>query len=329
MARQYIKLRAKPTQRPREDLWPYIDWFIENMDADKIVEVGKHSSDGIGFAEMLEYLKQKHPDLKWSSSWSTEANELLNQWEGSIEQDSETSLEIDYPGGPEEIQEATITLSHQAFWPVKDIIVDEDTHRLRWEIGNDAESIAADTLYPNPTVHSAEVFARGVQDSQAAMIRIELVWARTFEPDDIDDEETVKPELEDLESFLQELAEISGWLASPNAAPDDAGFDYNGFHEEVQEKLEALGVYRDLAGEIDAEEERDLPGQLGLPGIDAPRAMTPEQKAEEEHYLDQIYATTVPAVRREYQRRLDALRRSLELPLQESRIIQRWSTIIK
>ena len=286
------QIKGKANAAPKEDLWPYIDWFLENMGADKIVEVGKHSSDGIGFAEMLEYLKQKHPDLKWSSSWSTEANELLNQWEPSIQQDSQTSLEIDYPGGPEEVQEATIILRHQAFWPVKDIIVDEETHRLRWEIVQDAEKIAADTLYPNPTVHSADVFARGVQDSQAAMIRIELVWARTFEPDDIDDEETVQPELEDLETFLQDLTNISDWLTSPIAAHEDDQFDYNSFHEEVQEKLEALGVYRDLAGEIDAEEKRDS-AQMDLPL---------RQSAGEMDY---------------------------DYGLSESRIIQRWSKIIK
>ena len=73
------------------------------------------------------------------------------------------------------------------------------------------------------------------------MIRIELDWARTFEPDDIDDEETVQPELEDLETFLQDLTNISDWLTSPIAAHEDDQFDYNSFHEEVQEKLEALG----------------------------------------------------------------------------------------
>jgi len=160
------------------------------------------------------------------------------------------------------------------------------------------------------------------------MLRVDMVWDEDFQPND-DEEETVKSELDRLDSYLIEIAEISGYLVSDEAAPEEAEFDYNAFHEGIQKKLEAYGVYRDLAGEIDAEKERARSDQLGLPGIDAPRAMTPEEKAEEEHYLDQIYATTVPAVRREYQRRLDALRRSLELPLQEQRIIQRWSRIIK
>jgi hypothetical protein len=152
------------------------------------------------------------------------------------------------------------------FWPVKDIIVDEDTNRLRWEITRYAQNIANDTLYPNPNLQgsTATVFPRGVEDSRAAMIRLELVWARIFEPDDINDEESVKTELEYLERFLEDLTNISGWLTSPTAAHEGDEFDYNSFHEEVQEKLEALGVYRDLAGEIDAEEKRDR-AQMDLP----------------------------------------------------------------
>ena len=48
----------------------------------------------------------------------------------------------------------------------------------------------------------------------------------------------------------------------------------------MEERLEAYGVYRDVAGEIDAEDERNKAAQM-------------------------------------------------ELPLQESRIIQRWQQIIK
>jgi hypothetical protein len=164
---------------------------------------------------------------------------------------------------------------------VKDIIVDEDTQRLRWDIKQDAQSIADDTLYPNPRIQQlADVFARGVQDSQTAMIRVELIWEDSFEPRDDGDEKSIKEELEQLDKYLAEIEEIAGHLVSTQAAPEDAGFDYNGFFEGVIARLEAYGVYRDIAGEIDAEDEADDPGQM-------------------------------------------------ELPLQEQRIIQRWSRIIK
>ena len=273
------QIKGKANKAPKKDLWPYVDWFIENMGVDRITESGQHSSDPEGFAQMLAYLGNKHEDVKFKESWIAEADELLNQFEPTIETDSQTFLELDYAAEGED-GEVGVVLRHQAFWPVKDIIVDEDTHRLRWEIKQDAQEYANDTLYPNPRVTSADVFARGVQDSQAAMLRIELHWSDSFEPEDLEDEEQVKHEIERLLEFLDEIQHISKWLVSSQAAPEDAEFDYNAFHEKVQKRLEAYGVYRDLAGEIDAEDERDRSDQM-------------------------------------------------ELPLQESRIIQRWSKIIK
>ena len=273
------QIKGKANKAPKKDLWPYIDWFIENMGVERVTEMGMHSDDAPGFMEMMTYLAEKHEDVKFKESWTEEADELLNQFEPTIDTDSQTFLELDYAseGGDGEVG---VVLRHQAFWPVKDVIVDEETHRLTWEIKQDAQAYADDTLYPNPRVESADVFARGVQDSQAAMLRIELYWSDSFEPEDIENEEHVKHELERLLEFLDEIQHISKWLVSSQAAPEDAEFDYNEFHEKVQKRLEAYGVYRDLAGEIDAEDEIDKSGQL-------------------------------------------------DLPLQEQRIIQRWSKIIK
>ena len=271
------QVKGTANKAPKKDLWPYIDWFIENADVKRILETGMHSDDGLGFAEMGEYLKEKHPDVKFEDSWVDEATELLEQFAPTMESDSQTSQEVNWPSlGDEDVN---FKVLHQAFWPVKDIIVDEETHRLRWDIKQDAQSIADDTLYPNPRVHSVDVFARGVQDSEAAMIRVELVWEDNFEPTDTEDEEDVKDELGRLTEFLDEMQDVSGYLVSTTAAPEEAEFDYNQFHERVQKRLEEYGVYRDVAGEIDAEEERG--------------------------------------------------RTQMDLPLQEQRIIQRWSKIIK
>ena len=285
------QIKGKANMAPKEDLWTYIDWFIENMGVERVTEFGLHSDDGGGFFEMMTYLENKHEDVKFKESWTAEADELLNQFEPTIDTDSQTFLELDYASEGED-GEVGVILRHQAFWPVKDIIVDEDTHRLRWEIKQDAESIANDTLYPNPRVTSANVFARGVQDSQTAMLRIEFHWSDSFEPEDLDNEEQVKHEIERLLEFLDEIQHISKWLVSSTAAPEEAEFDYNEFHEAVQKRLEAYGVYRDLAGEIDAEEERDR-AQMDLPL---------RQSAGEMDY---------------------------DYGLSESRIIQRWSKIIK
>jgi hypothetical protein len=276
--RTVYQIKGKANEAPKPDLWPYIDWFIENAGVERIVETGMHSSDGVGFAEMLAYLEEKHPNVKFKDSWVAEATELLEQFAPSMESDSQTFQEVDWPSL--DSPEVGFVLRHQAFWPVKDVIVDEETHRLRWEVRHDAQSIADDTLYPNPRIRTVDVFARGVQDSEAAMLRVEMVWSDSFEPRDDGDERSVKEEIERLLEFLDEMQHISKWLVSPNAAPEEANFDYNGFWERIQKRLEEYGVYRDVAGEIDAADERDKSDQM-------------------------------------------------ELPLQESRIIQRWSKIIK
>ena len=260
--RTVYQIKGKANQAPKQDLWPYIDWFIENADVERITEEGMHSSDPAGFDEMIAYLRQKHPNVKFEDSWVSESTELLEQFAPTMENDSQTTQEVDWPSlGDESVN---FKVLHQAFWPVKDIIVDEETNRLRWEIRQDAQSIADDTLYPNPRITTVDVFAKGVQDSQAAMIRVEMVWEDNFEPTDTEDEEEVKQELGRLTVFLDEMQDVSGLLTSPTAAPEEAEFDYNGFHERVQKRLEEYGVYRDLAGEIDAEDERDKSDQMDL-----------------------------------------------------------------
>ena len=276
--RTVYQIKGKANQAPKEDLWPYIDWFIENADVERITEEGMHSSDPSGFDEMIAYLEEKHPNVKFKDSWVAEATELLEQFAPTIESDSQTFQEVDWPSL--DSPEVGFVLRHQAFWPVKDVIVDEDTHRLRWEVRHDAQNIADDTLYPNPRIRTVDVFARGVQDSEAAMLRVEMVWSDSFEPRDDGDERSVKEEIERLLEFLDEMQHISKWLISPNAAPEEAEFDYNGFWLGIQLRLEEYGVYRDVAGEIDAKDARDKSDQM-------------------------------------------------DLPLQESRIIQRWSKIIK
>ena len=275
------QIKAKANKAPPQDLYPYIDWFIENMGVKMIEEKGSHSSDGLGFAEMLGYLKEKHPDVKFGGAWISEATELIDQYAPGFEADSQTDQEVEYPSMGS--LAVSFMVKHQAFWPVKDIIVDEDTTRLRWQIKQDAQSIVEDTLYPNPRVVSADVFPRGVQDSQSAMLRLELEWFDSFEPDDPDYEEDVEEALARLTNYLDEMQEVSEYLVSTTAAPEGAEFDYNGFWEGVQERLEALGVYRDVAGEEDRQTKRDQEEEAG----------------------------------------------QLRLPLEESRIVQRWSKIIK
>ena len=292
------QIKAKGNRAPTKELWPYIDWFLENMDVTQVREVGQHSDDGIGFAEMLGHLKQKYGkegtgQVKFDDSWVDEATELLEQYAPDFGRDDQTSVDVSWPSVGDE--EVTFTLKHQAFFPVKDVIVDEDTHRLRWEVRQDAQSIADDTLYPNPRIRTVEVYARGKEDSRSAMLGISMAWGGLFFAND-ENEDDVKSELVELDSFLSEMSEISDYLISNTEAPEEAEFDYNEFYERIEKRLEAYGVYRDIAGEEDRETERQRDADRGQ--IDLPL----RQSAGEMDY---------------------------DYGLSESRIIQRWSKLIK
>ena len=260
------QVKGKANKAPAEDMYPYIDWFIENMGVEQIVEDGMHSSDDAGFAKMAEYLQRKHPDVKFEDSWISEATEVLEQFAVGMESDSQTSQEVSWPSPGDE--EVNFLVLHQAFWPVKDIIVDEDTARLRFKVKEEAYFIAERAFIPLPRIRSVDVFARGVQDSKAAMLRIELTWSESFRPYDANDEQDVAEEIGRLTNFLAEMEEVSAYLVSSNAAPEEAEFDYNEFWEGIQEKLEEYGVYRDVAGEEDEQTKRDREeeeGQQRLP----------------------------------------------------------------
>jgi len=280
------QIKGRMNEPPKEDLWPYVDWFIENMGVEEVKETR---------SPMLKYLEEKHPDLQWGNRWAAQADELLDQYEAGIETDDQTDLELSYTGeGDIDHQaEVGVNLTHQAYWPILDKVLEEDTDKLVWEITQDAKSLADDTLYPNPSHVRAAVFRRGEQDSRTAMLRIEMWWSKSFEPVDPEDQASVDKQLEHLRDFLEEMEMISGYLISTESAPEDAEFDYNGFWEGVEKRLQEYGVFRDVAGEIDAEDERDDAGQMELPL---------RQSAGEMDY---------------------------DYGLSESRIIQRWSQIIK
>ena len=260
------QIKAKANKAPTQDMWPYIDWFIENMGVEMVDEKGLHSSDGIGFAEMLEYLKQKHPDVKFEDSWITKATELIDMEASSFAFDSQTDQEVEYPS----MGSLTVSfmVKHQAFWPVKDVVVDEANPHDLSVVRNAARRSARLALNPRPQIRDVSIFPRGVQDSKSAMIRVELEWVESFEPEDIDYQEDVAEELARLSNYLDEMREVSAYLVSDEAAPEEAEFDYNGFWEGVQAVLESYGVYRDVAAEEDRQLKRDqeeAAGQQRLP----------------------------------------------------------------
>ena len=255
------QIKGKANDPPKEDLWPYIHWFIENSAVAKIVE-----TEG---SEMLDYLQEKHPGVQFGdepSTWAVEADALLDAFEGEVEGDSHTDVELDLAADGDD-EEVGVTLVHNAFWPLLDKVAEEDpqSDRLEWDIKLDAQTIADETLYPNPHVSAATIFPRGVQDSRAAMLRIKMIWSRSFEPEDLENEESVMSAVDKLNSFLDEMKDIAEQLMSHTYDPDEEEFNYNGFWEGVERRLKEYGVYRDIAGEIDAADARDRSSQMELP----------------------------------------------------------------
>jgi len=283
------QIKGRANQPPKEDLWPYVEWFIENMGVQSIVEAP---------SPIMDHFEEKYPELLVGNRWASHADELLDQYEAGIETDTQTFLELDYAAEGDD-DEVGVILRHQVFWPVLDKVVHEDPEpdRLEYEIKQDAQSLAEDVLYPNPRVRSATLFPRGTQDSRTAMLRIELLWSESFEPLDHEDAEEVDKQLERLHGFLEEMEEISGYLVSTQSAPEDANFDYNAFWEGIEARLKEYGVYRDVAGEIDAEDERHSSPQMELP-------LQESKQGHPDWFGQQI------------------LKR-------EARIIQRWQQIIK
>ena len=87
------QVKGKGNTAPKKDLWPYVDWFIENMGVEKFLETGQHAQISEGFDEMLEYFDEKHPDIKLKNSWAKEATELLDEF-SSIDEDSQTTWRL-------------------------------------------------------------------------------------------------------------------------------------------------------------------------------------------------------------------------------------------
>jgi len=63
------QIKGKANSAPGSDLWSYIDWFIENMGVEKVVEKGggwhPFTDDGAG---ILDYLQEKHPGVQFADS---------------------------------------------------------------------------------------------------------------------------------------------------------------------------------------------------------------------------------------------------------------------
>jgi len=282
------QIKGKANKAPDENWWPHIDWFIKNMGVDRIQESG-HFKDPEAFEKMLAYLAEKNPDLDWGAGFAEQMEEIILQWEPDIEVDHETNFDYEiYDDG----LGLEVSLTHYMHFPVKRSFYEEfrsnqSDSEVLWKFHQLALEDSV-LFIPKPSIQGPRsatryLFAKGEVDSETDMLRLILNFSQDFGgPQDQERAET----LEALDDYLGKLAKLSEHFVSTGTAA------YNEYYNDLEEYLVEAGVSRDIAGEIDAEKERDR-AQMDLPL---------RQSAGEMDY---------------------------DYGLSESRIIQRWHKIIK
>ena len=282
------QIKGKLNNAPDEKWWPHIAWFIENMGVESIEEGGHGSRDDDGFRKMLTYLAEKFPDLKRGTGFSEAMEEIILQWEPDIEVDHETNFDYEiYDDGVG----LEVSLTHYMHFPVKQSFYEkfkgnQNSSEVLWKFHQlaleDSVLFIPKPLIQGPGSATRYLFAKGEIDSETAMLRLILNFGQDFGgPQNQERAET----LEALDAYLEKLAKLSEHFVSTGTAA------YNEYYNDLEEYLTEAGVWNDIAGEIDAERDRD--GQMDLPL---------GQSAGEMDY---------------------------DYGLSESRIIQRWHKIIK
>ena len=276
--------KGKANTGPRRKFWPYIDWLIENEGITNVTEKGQHSTDGIGFAEFLRHLEDQHPELEFEPQVDLE--EMRIDFEARIYDDVEvqaleTDIEaidnIDFTMHDPGDGGVTARLAVEMSWPVKSSIEKDPgtgdyLGKLRNEIysydpGRFSSSGILKTYTPNEVV--LELKAGDINGDDVLYLDLEMIWAAYF---DFDRAVAADPGIrgafveEELETFKSRLdtqhkvatASRISWTAESNN-------DYEETWELIQKELIKDNVYRDVAKEIDDDDERQDSPQLELP----------------------------------------------------------------
>jgi len=57
------QIKGKGNTAPKKDLWPYVDWFIENMGVERIRETGQHANDPGSFGTVRGQHRRRQPNF--------------------------------------------------------------------------------------------------------------------------------------------------------------------------------------------------------------------------------------------------------------------------
>tara|TARA_R110002051_G_scaffold233135_2_gene294712 strand:- start:2127 stop:3848 length:1722 start_codon:yes stop_codon:yes gene_type:complete len=276
--------KGKANTAPRREFWPYIDWLIENEGITNVAEKGQHSTDGIGFAEFLRHLEDQHPDLNFGPQVDLE--EMRIDFEAraygaaeSVETDIQTIDNIDFTMHDPGDGQVTARLAVEMSWPVKSSIEkDPGTKDYLGKLRNKIHSYDRDgfsssgilnTYTPDEVVLELKASDYGT-GHDVLYLDLEMIWDAYYDFDSAvaytdpgDEESAAVSELGSFDERLVELKEIA------TEAVLDSGDESNSGYEEtwelIQKELIKDNVYRDVAKEIDDDDERQDSPQLELP----------------------------------------------------------------
>ena len=274
--------KGKANTAPRREFWPYIDWLIENEGITNVAEKGQHSTDGIGFAEFLRHLEDQHPELEFEPQVDLEEMKFDFQARAyaaaeSVETDIQTIDNIDFTTRDEADGGVTARLAVEMSWPVKSSIekdpgIEDYLGKLRNKIHSyDREGFSSSGILNTYTPDEVVLELGGKHPGHDVLyLDLEMIWDAYYDFDsavaytDPGDEESAA--VSELGSFDERLVELKE-IATEAVLYRDGGLasDYEETWELIQKELIKDNVYRDVAKEIDDDDERQDSPQLELP----------------------------------------------------------------
>jgi len=179
------QIKGQANKAPDEKYWPKIDWFIKNMDVDRIQEPG-HFKDPEAFKAMLTYLAKQNPDIDWGAGFEEAMEEIVLQWEPDIEVDHETNFDYEiYDDG----LGLEVSLTHYMHFPVKQSFYEEfrsnqNNSEVLWKFHQLAMEDSV-LFIPKPYIQgpgsaTRYLFAKGEVDSETDMLRLILNFSQDF-----------------------------------------------------------------------------------------------------------------------------------------------------
>jgi hypothetical protein len=94
------QIKGRSNEAPVEDSWPYIDWFVKNMDIQYIHETGEHANSTWEFQEMNDYLRNENPGVSIAGnaeSMMEDAVEAIDQLNREFDDLENCSVWFDEP----------------------------------------------------------------------------------------------------------------------------------------------------------------------------------------------------------------------------------------